>query len=175
MGIEDKVTFPENIPPPSQAGKASTDKGTSGSKSKGSGLTITQLENGLKSNFELLGIAIMGFDKFDGEIITEKAPELANALTELAKTNPRVRATLESLMEVGAWGGVASVVGLQIALPIAVHHNLLPDNVTRMLATQGDIPVKGWDNLQGETEGDGESNVTHITVKPNDHDASPDN
>lgn len=163
---KEKLKGVEFIPPPSEAGKASKGKSSSGSKSKKGGLTITQLENGLKSNFELLGIALTGFDEFDGNVIVDKAPELASALTELAKANPRVRASLESLLEVGAWGGVITVFGGQIMLPIAVHHNWLPDNINRMLAEQGEIPVKGQRKVKTDDDG-----ITHITVD----DGKPDN
>ena len=109
-------------------------------------LTIPQLRKQLEANFQMLGIGLMGFDTFDGEIIVEKAPDLAKALCDLAEANPKVRRRLNSLVEVGAWGGVASLLGTQIILPIAVHHNLLPDTINGFLANQADIPVVGKEN-----------------------------
>lgn len=145
------------IPPPSQAGKQAKE---GGSKPKDTGgLTIVQLEKALAANFEMLGIAVMGFDHFDGEVIVSKAPDLASALTEVAKHNKRVRNVLESMVAVGAWGGVLTILGGQIALPMAVHHNLLPDNVNSFLAEQSDIPVK---------ESKAKPKETNLRAVPND-------
>ncbi|MCP4229549.1 MAG: hypothetical protein GY771_05315 [bacterium] len=145
----------EFIDPPSEVVKEKqAPKGDKG-KGKKSGLTIAQLESQLKGSFEFLGMLVAGYDEFDSEVIITKAPDLAKALTDLARNNPRVRARLESLLEAGAWGGVIMLVGSQIALPIAVHHNMLPPGMNALIAEQSDIPVKE----QGEDEGNASPNA----------------
>jgi len=123
-------------------------------------MTLPQLQAGLRSSFELLGLGLMAVDHFDGQIIVDKSGDMAEALIELAKVNPSVRRMLESLVGVGAWSGVITVFGAQVALPIAVHHNLLPEPVNTMLAESGDIPVKPRKGklrvIDGENEGNTE-------------------
>jgi hypothetical protein len=105
-------------------------------------MTDTQLRATLVSSIDMLGTAISFVDDFDGELIASKAEKLADLMLELAKTNPKVRARLESLVAAGAWSGVVTLIGAEIALPIAVHHNLLPEGINSYLAESQEIEVR---------------------------------
>lgn len=131
----------EYFDPPSKAKPKDKDPTRNASGGRKGGMSIDQLQRALTASFEMVGIAVAGFDKFDGEVIVSRAGDLGAALTDVARANPKVRARLEALVEVGAWGGVLSIVGAQIAIPIAVHHELLPKEINGWLADNGGIPT----------------------------------
>lgn len=86
--------------------------------------------NDLQKQLEDLfgGVAIMvmttGDDHCANVIATQAAP-LAEAWTELAKKNTRVKAMLEMLLQGSAWGQVVMVTAATV-IPIAAHHGFYP-------------------------------------------------
>ena len=100
------------------------------------------LEKRLTTMIKLIGEVTSGLDKYDGQVIVEAAPRLAEALVELANENERAKRFLESALEGGAWAGVGAVVGWEIVTPIAVHHRMLPEPINGNLAEIRGIPVK---------------------------------
>ena len=132
----------ERIEAPS-ATKKTRPKGKASHTKKADKPTIPQLRNALVANFELVGALLSSLDPFDGDVIISKADDMADALIEVAKVNRTIRTVLEQMMNVGAWGSIVSVVGAQVMLPIAVHHELLPKPINDALAKSGDIPIRG--------------------------------
>lgn len=138
------------IDPPSKAKSDSTGTtrrkrtaNTSAKKtSSASKVTIAELKDGLAGTFTLMGLGIGTLDSFDGQVITENAEDMADALIDIAKTNPTVMRWLESMITVSAYGGLITVFGMQVAMPMAVHHNMLPEPLNSFMAEQGDIPIK---------------------------------
>lgn len=105
--------------------------------------TLPQIEKAMSANLKILGMAVSGFDSYDGEVLIKASDEIAKQLVEVAKVSPKTRAMLEGLMSAGAYGGLMTVVTSQVVMPIAVHHGMLPEAVNTMLAHSFDIPVKG--------------------------------
>jgi hypothetical protein len=129
------------IDPPSQA----TSQSTGSSKPTGTGRAKkgdSDLVAGLTSSVELLGVGVSFLDEFDGDLIHDKAQLIAESLVELSHHNPRARKMLEQLVMGSAWGGVALTLGKEIALPIALHHGVLPEPFNSAMADARDIPVK---------------------------------
>lgn len=90
----------------------------------------------------IVGTVISGLDSFDGQVIIEAAPQLAEQLDNLAKESPRVRRFIEAALETGAWSGVIGVLGMNVIAPIAVHHRLLPEPVNTQAAQLLGVPVR---------------------------------
>lgn len=153
----------EPIAPPSQnkskAKSGSGSKAKSKSKASSTDLTLQQLEKAVQRQFELFGMLLSGYDAYDGQVITEKAPDLAEALLELARTHKPVRRFLEKMVATGAYSTVVALVGGEIMLPIAVHHQWLPEPVNDVIAETRDIPLRPKpDRKEGnneDTESDG--------------------
>lgn len=133
------------IDPPSQASSKSSNASSSKqakSSSRNTKKGDSELISGLTSTVELLGVGVSFLDEFDGDVIHDKATIIAEAFVELSHHNPRVRKLLEQLVTGSAWGGVLMVVGTEVALPIAIHHGMLPEPINSVMAEARDIPVK---------------------------------
>lgn len=129
------------IDPPSQTSPKSSNASSS-KQPKSSKKGDAELIDGLTSSVELLGVGVSFLDEFDGDLIHDKARLIAESLVELSHHNPRARKMLEQLVTGSAWGGVAMVLGKEIALPIALHHGVLPEPFNTAMAEARDIPVK---------------------------------
>lgn len=114
----------------------SRSSGSSGSVKRGS------FKGRIEAMIKLAGQILSGFDQYDGSVIIESAGDVAEQLDILAKESPRVRKFIESALETGAWSGVIGVVGMEVVLPIAVHHRMLPDPINSTLAELREIPVR---------------------------------
>lgn len=84
----------------------------------------------LRSQLEDLfgGVAIMVMttgDEYCANVIATQAEPLAEAWSELAKKNARVKAMLEMLLQGSAWGQVVMVTAATV-IPIAAHHGFYP-------------------------------------------------
>lgn len=133
----------EPITPPSASKGKSKSKSSSKSKSASStDLNITQLKRAVERQFELFGMLLSGYDSYDGQVIAEKAPDLADALIELAKTHRPVRRFLEKMVATGAYSTVIALVGGEIMMPIAVHHQWLPEPINNAIAESQGIPLR---------------------------------
>jgi hypothetical protein len=74
-----------------------------------------KLEKDLMSFYTMIGMGVYTFDNQVGVTILDSAPNCAESLASLANTNPRLKKTLESLLNAGTYGAVISA-----HLPIAV-------------------------------------------------------
>ena len=83
------------------------------------------LQTELRSLFEQLGGALMLLDPFDGIVVVDKADHLARSLDRIARDNESVHRALSALVASGGWGGAVMAFG-SVALPIAMHHGLVP-------------------------------------------------
>lgn len=90
------------------------------------GRNDTQLRNDLAQYISAVSLIPMTFgDIYSAQVISTRAEYLAEAYTDLAKQNPKVRKALEAMMSGGAWGG-AIVATASVLIPIAGHHGLIP-------------------------------------------------
>lgn len=80
---------------------------------------------------ELIGSVaglIMIVNPYDGQVISEVAPRLADDLDGIAQHNPRVKAALESAVSLAENAGIGATVAA-IAIPIAANHGIIPRQV----------------------------------------------
>jgi len=93
------------------------------------------LEQALTSNLAGIGLVVYALDQYDGTVIMQGAPRLAQSLVGVAEQNPNVRKALESLVTAGAWSGVV-MAAAGIAIPILGHHGYLPGNLAMPVQPQ---------------------------------------
>ena len=87
--------------------------------------TLDQLRGEVHNTVGRIGFAVSLVDRFDGLVILANAEAAADAAISLAEVNPSVRRTLERLTEVSGYAALATV-GAQIAVPILMHHRIIP-------------------------------------------------
>jgi len=104
---------------PSDRPKPRTNAGAS---STGSKVTKPTLRDKLASLITTASLPVSMVDAYDGAVLAANAEPLADALTDLAARNPRVKAWLESLVTGGDYTALALVL-VSIILPIAIHHS----------------------------------------------------
>lgn len=124
-------------PPADTAPKGSRGGRPAGYSPKAAGLR--QVRAGLVSLFTMTGVGLSMLDPFDGQVVALNAERLADAWTQLAEQDARVRRALEAMLAGSAWGTAITTTAM-VALPIAAHHRLAPPEVG-MLATQAGIAV----------------------------------
>lgn len=101
---------------------------SSGGKPASSGGRLTKddrLRQELTTMMGTIGVALMFVEQYDGLVIVDRTPATIDALMAVAATNPQVRKVLEQMVTVSTWGQVSMALA-GIAVPIAVHHRLLP-------------------------------------------------
>lgn len=79
----------------------------------------------LTASLGMIGIAVMAIDQYDGLVILDRSSATVDALLTVAEHNPKVRKVLEQMLEVSVWAALGTAIA-GIAVPIAVHHNMLP-------------------------------------------------
>lgn len=79
----------------------------------------------LTSTLAMLGLGVMTVDQYDGLVIIDRSADTVNALMTVAEHNPRVRKALEQMLEVSVWAALGVALA-GMAVPIAVHHGILP-------------------------------------------------
>lgn len=79
------------------------------------------LKSALARMYVAIGMSVFPFDPHCGRTIIDSADQCAEALEELAKTNPEVRRILISLVTASAWGAVITA-HAPIVMAIALHH-----------------------------------------------------
>lgn len=97
--------------------------------------SIQSLEARLTEQLTIMGMFVGLIDQYDGTVIVAGGPRFAAALTKLARENPSIRKALEMMLEGSAWAEVI-VAGGMIALPIAAHHGMLPNQLGQKLAPE---------------------------------------
>lgn len=86
---------------------------------------LASVQATLQDFYMTLGGAVMIIDDFDGMVIVERAPKLAESWIKLANSNPNVK---KFLIKATSGGGFAAVImaHASLALPILKHHDMLP-------------------------------------------------
>lgn len=125
-------TEPENLPPVDLPPKPPRRRRSRRAK----------LEADLADLFAMVGGTVSVVEPYDGRLIGDRGPAMAKALADLAAENPRVAQVIEVLLTGGAWGQVMFVFGIQLVIPLTVHHGLWPETVNDRLAATFDIPVR---------------------------------
>jgi hypothetical protein len=86
------------------------------------------LKKQLEDVFATIAVAIAATgDAHCANVVASQAEPLAEAWSELAKVNPRVKAVIEKMLTGSAWGQVIFVSAATV-IPIAAHHGLIPRN-----------------------------------------------
>jgi len=83
----------------------------------------------LEAAYVTAGTLVCFVNAGDGQAIIASAGACAEALDELAKQDPRVRAALDKMLTGGAWSKVLAA-HLPIALALVTNHGLLPAFLT---------------------------------------------
>lgn len=141
-GIELLDSLPGTEPPRDTAPKQSPAQGKPGRPAGYSpkGAELTKIRTGLVMTFTMLGMGISMADTYDGTVIATNAERLADAWTQVAEQNARVRKVLLTMLEGSAWGNAIMITAV-VAIPISVHHGALPESMNDMARTIGaDVP-----------------------------------
>jgi hypothetical protein len=85
-----------------------------------------QLEKELQLTFATVGLIVSALDSYDGQIILLGSERMAGALTRACQRNPRLYKLIARTVQASYYADLAVAFGA-VALPIAVHHGLLPD------------------------------------------------
>lgn len=116
--------------------------------------TYAALRDALDATWGGIGTVLMfAGDSYCAEAVMDRGPKVTEALLELARQNDRVRRVLETFATGSAWSGVA-MAGLGVAVPIAAHHGLVPEELARMM---GAPPIE-------EPDGDAAADDQHPEV-----------
>lgn len=138
----DDVTFVDELP---QDNKDKAPKPRDATQSRGPGrpagfspktASVTKIRQGLVMMFTAAGMGISVLDTYDGTVIARNAERLADAWSEVAAQNPRVRKVLEALLE-GSVIGNAMLTTAMVFVPIAVHHGAAGPSLLQMAETMG--------------------------------------
>lgn len=101
------------------------------------------LEGRLATSFVSLGTAVMATGhmvgseavKADGLLVVQQSADLAAALDQVAKGDPRVAKALERMLTVGTYGALIGAV-TPLAVGIAANHGLIPGQVAQQLGVE---------------------------------------
>lgn len=122
---DEKVTeLPKDKPPDTHKGKRKRGR-PKGSRSMAS---YVKIEEELNATMGAVGIMVSVRDPYCGGVVLDRGPALSEALTALARQNPRVRKALSSAIATTSWTGVIAV-SLSIAVPILAHHKIVPSQL----------------------------------------------
>ncbi len=81
-----------------------------------------------------IGGSIIGSEPLtaDGQVIVQNAPNIADALSTLAKNDPRVAEALERLLSAGAYGGLITAL-MPVAIGIMANHGMIPAGLAQAM------------------------------------------
>ena len=85
----------------------------------------TAMRSALEANGVGIGMLVMPFNTYDGQVIIQGTPRLADACVTWAETNPKVRRALQSFLDSAGVAGVVIALG-GIVVPILANHGALP-------------------------------------------------
>lgn len=100
-------------------------KPNKGSSSASAGGSLGQLQSSVEQFYLFIAMGISMVDPYDGMVIGNKAPDLAKAWVDLARTNPKVRKMLQR-MTTGSGTGAIVMAHAMTIYPILEHHEMLP-------------------------------------------------
>lgn len=89
------------------------------------GTSMKAIEDSLVQMYGFLGMGVAMFDPFAGMTITSDAEKLAASWIVLANSNPKVKKFLQKATTGGGIGAVL-IAHAMVAVPIALHHGVLP-------------------------------------------------
>lgn len=120
-----------------------------------------------------LGVAVQLVNGYDGARIVAGAPQLAEALDELAKQDAAVHRALQRILTGSSWGGVV-IAAMSIAVPIAANHQLIPPHTAAILGAPMPPAADGSGNDQAPNMADLVSMASfQPTGEPADGEADP--
>jgi hypothetical protein len=90
---------------------------------------MRKLETQLRELYETLAVVVVApLDQLGGTLMHKRAGELAEAWVDLAERDPRVKRTLERLLEATGWGGIVAA-HVAIVIPVIANRGMLPDGI----------------------------------------------
>jgi hypothetical protein len=117
---EPRITPDEDVP-------QSAPSLESAPKQRGPGMR--KLETQLRELYETLAVVVVApLDQLGGTLMHKRAGELAEAWVDLAERDPRVKRTLERLLEATGWGGIVAA-HVAIVIPVIANRGMLPDGI----------------------------------------------
>lgn len=146
--------------------RSAQSKGGGKRKSGGSRKSLKQpLTDALTS----LGVAVQLVNGYDGARIVAGAPQLAEALDELARQDAAVHKALQRILTGSSWGGVA-IAAMSIAVPIAANHQMIPPHTAAILGAPMPPTADGSGNGQAPNMAD---LVSMASYQPSQGDPDP--
>lgn len=129
----DELSCEECGKPISYSGRGRKPKRCNNCRPKATGAKRTRnvesLTKELERTFTDIGNLVKFVDGYDGLVIVDGSPRLAASLGGVAERNPTVRKGLESFVAGSSWGAVIAA-SAGIAVPILMHHGILPTPTT---------------------------------------------
>lgn len=122
---------PSEPTPPAGSDTPPKPRGRPKGSTNRSSMSIKSIEEGLNTQFTLVGTIVSVANQYDGRVILEGAPELSKALSNLCDKNPKVKRNIERMLAGGTYGEVIIAAAL-IAVPIMANHNLMPPQIKAM-------------------------------------------
>lgn len=97
------------------------------------GPTIPQIREGLEGLTAMVGTGwVLAGNEYCGTAVLERGPAVTDSLLELAKTNPRVKRSLQNLTRSSAWGGVI-IAASSLAVPILAYYGVIPPHYASLV------------------------------------------
>jgi hypothetical protein len=103
-----------------------------GSAPRGRQSANSKRKEKLLTLFGTIGSGVLMFEQFDGMTILQGSEQLAQATADLADQVPAVAKAIDAMSVGGAYGAFILAL-MSIALPIAAHHNVIPEQITHFL------------------------------------------
>jgi len=89
---------------------------------------VEKIRQGMLELYLTVGIGVNFFDQFDGMVVAQNAPKLADSWAALAEKDPKVRKALMKMLTGTSWSAVL-IAHAMVAVPIMQHHKLIPQLV----------------------------------------------
>jgi hypothetical protein len=124
VGRETKQEIPETAAGTPRRGRGRP-KGSTNKPNPANYLPVADIEKSLRNFLTLCGTGAMLIDRYDGAVVMNSADDLAKAIAEMAKNNPKLHKQLSSAMSMGSWAALATA-GVPPALAIAANHGFAP-------------------------------------------------
>lgn len=94
-----------------------------------------KLDKQLTEFYQAIAVTVVSpIDALGGTLMFQRAPDLAGSWVDLAEQNPKVKATLERILEAGGVFGIITV-HAAILMPVLVNRGMFADNVAGGIAS----------------------------------------
>lgn len=116
----------------------------------------TDYTSGINGIFQMIALPLAFTAPADAAAVGHHAPQIADALNDLAKERPEVAAVLERLLSVGPYGALIGAV-LPLGVQLLHNHGVVPESVA---TTMGATPKRLiMDSLREQAEAAQEDSV----------------